>query len=1795
MKHKINYYSLLIKKTMKKRLFFLICFYLSVLVSSGQRSPGGVLTTPNMADDVVTTAEEIESSKAIDSLIREKSKLLKRRDGNEYSIPVVVHIIHDGDLGNITDEQVLAGIQHLNDAFDNITGESVETGIAFCLAVRDPEGNATTGINRIESSLTVFDKNIDQGMSVKSLIQWDPTSYLNIWIVSEIYKGTDPGVAGFSTLHTSHGSAADGVVMEERYFGTTFENSSVITHEVGHYLGLYHTFQGQCINNNCMEDGDQVCDTPPDLNGQDYSCTDETNSCHSDEDDESDNNPFRAVALGGLGDQPDMKNNYMDYSHVECYTAFTEGQKIRMQSTMETIRYSLTESMGCVSPCMSSIVADFSTTQNIYESGENIQFTNNSTGGLYHEWLIDGIVFSTEHNPIYSINTQGDYEITLNVTNDDPNCFESFSSAISITCEAEASFIYSNLTASPGDAVHFNNTSVNATQYEWYINDVLSGTEEQFSPVFNAEGNYDVYLVASNGICNSISSEVVVTVSPEQLPQSGLPVWPLAVAGDVPAQVIDWRTATPVTSEITTTNTSSGMSGAAFGKCGELLFYVLHSGSGDDNNLLMYAADGLPLLDNSDADHQGFSGVKGGQELQVVAVPQTQDEWYVIYKKWITDVGSWASGGHFEAANWLYSRVQYSNNILTVLERDVVLTDGAGISYTYADGAAVSRTANGDASKHYLYLSRRSEGQDILSVDRFIIDNTGIDFDVNSGNVVARWWNGTIAGSPIELSPTESKLAVIARNDYTDAPFVFIFDAIDLNSTPESICARDLTLQADGGANDESSILSTSGIVSEIASSNSDLEFLENMNRRILGIEFSPNGKFLYFSGGGFVQTSHFMTTYIGQVDLESIAPHYDLRLQIQEVDDFDPASGNGCSYSSCMQTTNVIYNIESCYDGNIYFSKRNVSRIYVIPEPNNFMPQNLVPSQVDLSTAAEPNVEYAQGFSANLPDQIDGYNYLESNYTEVELLIKSFDCAGQCSSSDIDYAIDIIDESTDVVVKTINISSCPVVIPFCAENDKTYSLRGSLFGREYASAISNGELMYSEFVFAMDPFPDATISIESTECRDSSLLVNANICNQGSNMLIAGVPIALYNGDPFSGGTIISTSTIGTNISVGSCVDVQLEVSTNLSEMSLFVVVNDNGTLAEVGQLPVTTFAECNYSNNIASIDVDYSVPVLDLGDDVTICSTGGTINLDAGEGFVSYLWHDGLDLQLYTAYEAGTYSVTVTDVCGNTYTDEVEVTIDDSELDVLFDETICRGDEYSVDLNEFVDFDFSVDGEIVTSTPEVYTITPSQNAVLSITAINSNGCYVVDESTLTVENCGGSCVVTAGDDVTICQGESASLSSTLEGCEVDNCNNPEQPSVTCDDCLMEISGSAAANVNSGDVICVGEGSTFNGGLNMNGGTLIVCGDFNPAYINYNSGEIILFGTNTIANLNMNSNSGVLKNYGTVTFQNITFNGTVENHGTATFENDFNVNSTAATLINTGIMYANRSFDNGLNTINNGTITIAGSLRNNSGGSFENNCTVEVGNNFFNDSNSEFQNNGSILVANETTIQPGLFNSNAGSSLSTNSIIVNGTIVGDAIECSLINVNGNSRINSGAQFVGILNYCDKDGVEYQGVSFGDNVALDCSCNASIGGSSVLVNWIPVDGVSNPNSLNTSVTPDATTTYVITVEDAEGNVSTDEVTVTVNDCGGGGVTPPVGTSVSLSPNPFTTSVTVLVEDPDSYSAQIRVLDVMGNQVHETWVATNQSTEVYLGWFNSGTYTFEINTENIHESIVVIKN
>jgi hypothetical protein len=243
-----------------------------------------------------------------------------------YIIPVVFHVIHNGGPENIEDSQIHDAIRQVNRQLRKLNTDTTEIVDAFkqlaadCnieirLAQRDPQGNCTSGITRTVSPLTAIGDH-----QVKSLIQWPPEKYLNVYVCAQA-----AGLAGHALLPAAADAIPewDGIVMQHSYVGTIgtsdYFRRTVLTHEIGHYLNLQHIWGGNNVPGypylpvadpgNCAFD-DDVSDTPLTIGWQ--SCVLGGQSC------------------GSL----DNVQNYMDYAY--CARMFTHGQRDRIQACLNS-------------------------------------------------------------------------------------------------------------------------------------------------------------------------------------------------------------------------------------------------------------------------------------------------------------------------------------------------------------------------------------------------------------------------------------------------------------------------------------------------------------------------------------------------------------------------------------------------------------------------------------------------------------------------------------------------------------------------------------------------------------------------------------------------------------------------------------------------------------------------------------------------------------------------------------------------------------------------------------------------------------------------------------------------------------------------------------------------------------------------------------------------------------------------------------------------------------------------------------------------------------------------------------------------------------------------------------------------------------------------------------------------------------------------------------------------------------------------------------------------------------------
>lgn len=206
-------------------------------------------------------------------------KGLRDDDDHEYVIPVVFHVLYNPnsatDGHNISDAQIHDAINILNRDFAKMNADTVDiccgfdqiaaaTRIRFQLATKDPFGNCTNGIDRINSLRSTGANDFAK------LNSWFREHYLNIWVVQSLQAygdGFQP--AGYATLpggaQDGAGSLLDGVILVHSYIGSIGTGNPTraraLTHEVGHYLNLQHTWGGgHSPGEVCGDDG--VDDTP---------------------------------------------------------------------------------------------------------------------------------------------------------------------------------------------------------------------------------------------------------------------------------------------------------------------------------------------------------------------------------------------------------------------------------------------------------------------------------------------------------------------------------------------------------------------------------------------------------------------------------------------------------------------------------------------------------------------------------------------------------------------------------------------------------------------------------------------------------------------------------------------------------------------------------------------------------------------------------------------------------------------------------------------------------------------------------------------------------------------------------------------------------------------------------------------------------------------------------------------------------------------------------------------------------------------------------------------------------------------------------------------------------------------------------------------------------------------------------------------------------------------------------------------------------------------------------------------
>lgn len=367
-------------------------------------------------------AQDPELKEHLRKMDQQLALLPQRRSGPTptYTIPVVVYVVHGGTSNpeNISDAQVNSQIAALNNYF-------AAYNLKFCLATR--AGNSTSiplsttahvqnqpGIIHVQSTQTDHTANASGMNQLAQMPHYlvTKTRYLRIWVVKTI-SGAQSGIMGYAMMAGTT-SALDGIVMRADVFGNSadpgcgcpglipiYNQGKILVHEVGHYLGLYHTFEGGCAEmgtGSCANLGDRVCDTPP-VAGPNYGCVAGTNSCSGDADN-------------------DLIHNYMDYGDNACIDSFTPGQVARMIGALTTYRSGLSTQANILytGTCGSdqSLTAEFLYDSTMPCAGDTVSFTALGNPTDTYSWDFGDGATDTGANVTHTFSgAQPSYNVTL--------------------------------------------------------------------------------------------------------------------------------------------------------------------------------------------------------------------------------------------------------------------------------------------------------------------------------------------------------------------------------------------------------------------------------------------------------------------------------------------------------------------------------------------------------------------------------------------------------------------------------------------------------------------------------------------------------------------------------------------------------------------------------------------------------------------------------------------------------------------------------------------------------------------------------------------------------------------------------------------------------------------------------------------------------------------------------------------------------------------------------------------------------------------------------------------------------------------------------------------------------------------------------------------------------------------------------------------------------------------------------------------------------------------------------------
>lgn len=419
------------------------------------------------------------------------------------------------------------------------------------------------------------------------------------------------------------------------------------------------------------------------------------------------------------------------------------------------------------------------------------------------------------------------------------------------------------------------------------------------------------------------------------------------------------------------------------------------------------------------------------------------------------------------------------------------------------------------------------------------------------------------------------------------------------------------------------------------------------------------------------------------------------------------------------------------------------------------------------------------------------------------------------------------------------------------------------------------------------------------------------------------------------------------------------------------------------------------------------------------TVSTVGGTMPY-------FYTWSNGDTSQSVTGLAAGSYLVDVIDLNGCLTSDTVSITQPTALVATLTSPTVIGSFNTSCSL----DGDGSITSSVLGGVSPYALSWSNGSTTTSLTNVLA-GTY-----TLTTTDANG-CAVTKSISLT----------------KPSNCNCvtvPVTSGITCASCTKVLDGTSNVNLNTGDVACIV--NSYNGYINMNGGTLTICGDAIIPWLNIpNNSTVVVSGTLKANGINFNGPNARLINDGSIELMySMNSAGIFLNNGTFLAKQGVNLNS-QSTFVNNGSFIV-KGGDLALNqtVVNNGLISAEKTIYLNSNTILTNNCTVNADAMFVN-SGTKFTNNGTSHISQDVRFNSSISSLGAGSILSSKKLYLSGTTLkGDTSSCALVKVASVTEINQ-ATLNGKISLCDANGFEIKNnLVLANGASSSCTtCNYS--------------------------------------------------------------------------------------------------------------------------------------------------